>query len=189
MRSSVNTFPVTPLPAALSVDRLEMLIRAARHHGHTFRISRAQGADFRYFVTQGCPPASRVIMMTNDISDVAAYLGVDGFVSDVHELGPGARPGLWLNCPGADQPVPLEQQRPQPLPVFKQASMPVALRRDSQGVLVPHSEEIKCRAEALYALGNYTMFDCRRALVQTDGDTDKAMALLESTDGFARSKI
>lgn len=189
MRSIVNTLPAAPIPAALSVGRLEMLIRAARHHGHTFRLSRVQGADFRYFVTQGCPPASRPVMMTNDIADVAAYLGVDGFESDVQELGADARPGVWLDCPGTDLPVPLEQQRPQPLPVFKEASMPVVLRRDSQGVLVSHSEEIKCRAEALYALGNYTMFDCRRALVQTDGDPDKAVALLAATNGFASSKI
>jgi len=189
MRALVNTFPAAPLPPGLTIARLEILLRTAHHHGYSLRLSRVADADYRYFVFKEGAPDRHTVLMTNDIADVAGYLGVEGFLSDVHELGSAARQARYLQPDRDGEVAKFGPERTDSLPPLAVPFTARDLPRNQNGTLIPASDELKVRAQAMRVVTGYTMMDCRRALFHGDGNAEKALEVLIATNGFASSKI
>lgn len=166
---------------SLSIAHLEELIAAAKENDLTFVLDPYHEQGYRYRIHGA---GHTLLLKSNDIGDVARYLGLSQDYVEAGVVVDSAHPTQYvvdgISRGGA---VPLQARE-------SSGHNPTnSLPTYDDGTLDFSSRAFRIRRMALLLKSGFGALDCEKALRWKDGKADEALALLVSTNGFARTKV
>lgn len=176
------------IPVLLSIEQLETLIAVSRQVGLVFGIAPLVDARFRYILKLGtvdptADPKNEWVLRSNDLRDVTRFLGLDVGMQEIGYPNATSAPTerqICLEGPAGKRFDILRgtvglQQRDITLPA---AGGKLPLKEN--GFPDTLSSEFKDRVLIVRMKTRQPTMDCKKALLQAEGDMKRAMEILSA---------